>query len=308
MEQSPKLIPINKQQCRYSNCPIEAYLKNDLCFLHIKKDNKSKEVLVRSLHAYKESGQKKIIGAYLRLADFSGLRIREKTFQHCDFTGASFYGARLYKVGFDFTTIDDVNFEEVILERVDLRKVKSAEGIMLFHAVLDRALLPPIEVLGEKTVYDLIKCREPKKALDVYQKLKENYKQQGALIATGLLFELEMDRRRETGNFKDTIWLSSLWLLCGYGERPGRAFLSFITTILMFAGIYFQLTLIGPKEVVIHNDLGNALYFSVVTFTSLGYGDIRPIGIAKAFAGIEALMGIFLISLFVFVFCRKMVR
>jgi hypothetical protein len=144
--------------------------------------------------------------------------------------------------------------------------------------------------------------------LDVYQQLKETYKQQGHLIATGICFELEMDRRRETGALKEKIWLSILWLLCGYGERPERAFVGFITTIVIFAGMYYQLTLIGPENTIIHNDFGNALYFGVVTFTSLGYGDIRPTGFVKGFARIEALMGIFLISLFVFVFCRKMVR
>jgi hypothetical protein len=58
----------------------------------------------------------------------------------------------------------------------------------------------------------------------------------------------------------------------------------------------------------IRGDFWQALYFSVITFTSVGYGDIQPIGITRAFASIEALLGIFLISLFVFVFCQKMVR
>ena len=38
--------------------------------------------------------------------------------------------------------------------------------------------------------------------------------------------------------------------------------------------------------------IGDALYFSVVTLTSLGYGDIRPDGIARLFAGIEVVLGL----------------
>ena len=150
--------------------------------------------------------------------------------------------------------------------------------------------------------------QDPQKALDVYQKLRETYKVQGELIDSGICFEREMDKRREFGGWKEKLWLSVLWVLCGYGERPGRVFASFLVTIVLFALIYMNLSLVNVDGATLRYDFGNALYFSVVTFTSLGYGDIRPIGFAKMFAGIEALLGIFLISLFVFVFCRKMVR
>lgn len=33
------------------------------------------------------------------------------------------------------------------------------------------------------------------------------------------------------------------------------------------------------------------LYFSLVTYTSLGYGDIAPLGPARLLAGIESLIG-----------------
>ena len=41
---------------------------------------------------------------------------------------------------------------------------------------------------------------------------------------------------------------------------------------------------------------------------TLGYGDIRPQGLAKLVGGSEALVGLFTVSLFIFVFCRRMVR
>jgi len=50
------------------------------------------------------------------------------------------------------------------------------------------------------------------------------------------------------------------------------------------------------------------LYFSVVTFTTLGYGDIIPLGISRLFAGIEALLGGFILAIFVVVFVKKMTR
>ena len=38
------------------------------------------------------------------------------------------------------------------------------------------------------------------------------------------------------------------------------------------------------------------LYFSLVTYTSLGYGDIAPLGPARLLAGIESLIGLGLIA------------
>ena len=50
------------------------------------------------------------------------------------------------------------------------------------------------------------------------------------------------------------------------------------------------------------------LYYSVVTFTTLGYGDFTPGGLSRAIAAIEAFPGSFTIALFVVVFVKKMTR
>ena len=84
-----------------------------------------------------------------------------------------------------------------------------------------------------------------------------------------------------------------------------RTLISFLFIIFSYAGIYYmdnETTKEGePLEFL------EALYFSVVTFTSLGYGDISPLGISRFFAASEALLGVFMISLFVVVFTRKMI-
>lgn len=52
-----------------------------------------------------------------------------------------------------------------------------------------------------------------------------------------------------------------------------------------------------------------SLYFSIITFTTLGYGDLQPDGAtAKAVASIEALFGVVLIAVLVFVLTRKATR
>lgn len=49
----------------------------------------------------------------------------------------------------------------------------------------------------------------------------------------------------------------------------------------------------------------NSIYFSVVTFTTLGYGDVQPVGFAKYVAASEAVIGASLMALLVFVLGRR---
>jgi voltage-gated potassium channel Kch len=50
-----------------------------------------------------------------------------------------------------------------------------------------------------------------------------------------------------------------------------------------------------------------ALYFSVVTFTTLGYGDLIPAKQFRLLAASEALVGLLLVGLFLFTLSRRAV-
>ena len=80
--------------------------------------------------------------------------------------------------------------------------------------------------------------------------------------------------------------------------------LAIITMLIMFSvvystpldsGSYFALK-DGAKMSLERFD---AIYFSTVTFTTLGYGDITPVGHYRIFAVFEALMGYICVGLFV---------
>ena len=68
-------------------------------------------------------------------------------------------------------------------------------------------------------------------------------------------------------------------------------------------------TLESPKDAPpfwLAHILVRSLYFSVITFSTLGYGDIRPIGtVARWLAGAESLLGSILMALLVFVLTRR---
>ena len=55
-------------------------------------------------------------------------------------------------------------------------------------------------------------------------------------------------------------------------------------------------------------DREEAIYYTLVTFTTLGYGDFTPVGLSRIFAAFEAFTGSFTLALFVVVFVKKMTR
>ena len=76
---------------------------------------------------------------------------------------------------------------------------------------------------------------------------------------------------------------------------PLKVLLAYISAILICAILYFYVTGIF-KDVI---TFGDSLYFSVVTITTLGYGDFSPISaLGKTIAAFETLLGVILMGLF----------
>ncbi len=293
--------------CSANKCPLPAEDHADLCVLHTPRDGKKRDELLEAFAQIDKAGVIRIRDLYLVDADLSGINLHLKNLQFSNLTGASLQNARLNKVGFDFSKLDEVNFESAILEKCDLRRATSARDIKWFEVIFDGVQIPSFSHVGLHTIYEEGEEADLSRAQFVFRQFKEGYKNQGDHDASGLFYEREMDMKRRTGKFLERAWLTMLWALCGYGEKPMRSVAAFFVTIFGFAFGYYFCELRGPSGLIRYDYL-KSLYFSVVTFTSLGYGDVTPRGFARFLAGSEALLGVFLISLFVFVFCRRMVR
>ncbi len=97
------------------------------------------------------------------------------------------------------------------------------------------------------------------------------------------------------------------YLVWGHGERPARAFLAaialiFITSFFYMSGYFYS------AGAVFKPDFFQAFYFSAVTFTTVGYGDIVPVGINRLVAVTESFCGLFFIPLFIVALSRKYLR
>jgi len=128
-------------------------------------------------------------------------------------------------------------------------------------------------------------------------------------------------------------WITSAFsnMVYGYGEKPWNVVKTALAIIIIFA-ISFSLIGLGNPEIIelkgaaIRSESGNivdltskgllknnvirnfpdSLYFSTITFTTLGYGDFRPLERwGRILAGSEAFIGAFMMALFVYTFARR---
>ncbi len=100
-----------------------------------------------------------------------------------------------------------------------------------------------------------------------------------------------------------------------YATSPGRVLLSVVVFWFFFGLLYFFTELSGMGKTV--SAVGNpdhlsillqSFYHSAITFFTIGYGDVYPMGLSRVFSGIEGFMGVFMMSYFTVAFVRKVLR
>lgn len=153
--------------------------------------------------------------------------------------------------------------------------------------------------------------KEFSEAKEVYLLLKNNFHSIGKYENESWASKKEKDMERKDNCHFKTLhkWLWSCFLngIFGYGEQPGKVILSAILIILIFT---FLFMISGVSSTGIGGSTSkyflDCVYFSTVTFTTLGYGDFRPLeGWGRIFAGTEAFIGAFMMALFVYTFARR---
>lgn len=233
-------------------------------------------------------------------------------FNGAEFQGRTWISPKLIKKSISFVL---ANLENVSLTPLDFDK----NACIYFT----RARLRNTEI-RRKDIESHIAQEKQKKlseAKEVYLLLKNNFHSLGRYDDESWAFrkEKEMERKSYFHRRSFLKWLGSMFLniLYGYGEKPLRVIRSVLIEIVVFAFLFMILGIRTAGNVALrHNILGlkslpwrdllDCLYFSTVTFTTLGYGDFRPLeGWSRLIAGVEAFTGAFMMALFVYTFARR---
>lgn len=129
--------------------------------------------------------------------------------------------------------------------------------------------------------------------LNGFKTFKKIYESQGEdhLAKSYYILENEFIRSKLTGwNFMTKSLSYYYWQ---YGSKPHRIIYCSIAAIILFSLVYWlnsDLISMNTKEG--NFNFGDSIYFSTITFTTLGYGDFSPQGWLKILASLESFLGV----------------
>lgn len=278
--------------------------------------------------------------------DFSGLDLRNSSFSQAEISDSLFIGTVLSgcdMIGSKFNSCDfigsemqDSNYTRAVFSHCsfshsDLASSYFVEahfkevdfmGASLYEAVLWNADLAGAKNLKKRNFRDpLSRSQDPKTGLsekdplmatESYRSLKRHFYQKGYYedASWAAYQELTMERKHFLKK-KDPRFLASLLMdvLSGYTEKPARVILSSFGIIFSFGCIYYWLDAVCPSINPGGGSIGfwNNLYFSFITFTTVGFGDFVPRAhlLVKALVAAESFSGPFMAGLFIFTLTRR---
>ncbi len=119
----------------------------------------------------------------------------------------------------------------------------------------------------------------------------------------------------EAASWKERIVTFISWILgslnrliWGYGELPFRTFTIVCAVIILSACCYYVSGTVLTGGSVQKIDLFESLYMSIITYTTVGYGDYLPAGWVRGVAAVEALSGVLITPLFLIALTRRYLR
>jgi len=206
--------------------------------------------------------------------------------------------------------IGKISFERACLENIYL-DIELVKGVLVDFT---DASLRNTKIEKNKIENHIFQERKKEfsKANEVYLLLKNNFHSIGQYEDENWAFKKEKDMERKTNCHFKTLhkWLWSCFLngIFGYGMQPSKVIMSAILIITLFAFLFMNpgiSNVVGIEEIT-SNNFFDCIYFSTITFTTLGYGDFRPLeGWGRILAGSEAFIGAFMMALFVYTFARR---
>jgi hypothetical protein len=322
--------PLAQHRCSFvfadgSTCSGEADAEGGLCFWHDPRAAKNGPEVKQRLEQWAQSGRS-MEGFVLRQASLEGVRLhRGYDLRRADLSRANLQGASLFNLD-----LRGAQLLKTDLSRANLNHAKLG-GADLLGVMLEGTKLEEVDwgevVLQEARADAVLAEGKPeeaarlyKEAEEVYRNLRRTYDASGYLQDAGRFFYREMVMRRKLMPrwSAPRIWSKLVDLVCGYGESPPRVLIFAALVIFGSAALYLILGVHTPHGFLIlepHLGFGEnfgryltCVYYSLVTYCTIGYGDILPVGYSRAVAVTEGFIGAFSMALFILVFSKKMTR
>ncbi|WP_123538554.1 pentapeptide repeat-containing protein [Halosimplex salinum] len=324
-----------------TTCWREVWEDEDRCLWHADVDVKPRAALEDA----DPGDQERLDGAVLRRVSLNGVDWFEGcTLVGAELTAVDLHDASLARVDLREASLEHVaarraDFSEANLEDASLN-VCDLRGTDLTGARFDQAVFSNVRIsrsttFGETVVYedelDGLEedsyLRSAQAAIWSYREIRDLHEGNALPIEARSYYLDEKDMRRRLawheGKYGTALKAEGSRWVTGYGMSHWRV-LGASAALIVACAIMYPLT--GGIQETAGNDtttwslespedappyyvaliLVKSLYFSAITFSTLGYGDIRPVGAAaRGVAGVESLLGSILMALLVFVLSRR---
>ena len=261
--------------------------------------------------------------------DLRGIRIEQTQLDGATLRNVNLRWSAIRDVGFKGTQLIDCNlsqatwtgcyFRHTVFERCDIVNAKF-ERSDFSNARIEDSRLDFTSFRECEITLQTIRFRDdisPRVLARVCRNLKLNAMAMGHFADAGELTYMEKTHERHTlhhhaftteherlgervkalRDWVVSVFLSLLW---GYGEKPERI------TLVMAVAIFFFGTLQYWLDGIPGASFGAHLYFSGITFLTIGYGDLVPVApIPRLLAVIEGVVGITVLGMLIASWTKK---
>ena len=262
----------------------------------------------------------------LKFADMKNAKLVNADLSHADLTRADFSGASLYGVNLEGANLFKANFEGTNLKAANMKNCN------LLGVDLTAAKLNNVDWGDEHKVINEVEAEQAiadgdhqtandkyKEAEDVYRNLKINLQAQTLGEDVGQVFLREMITKRKQLPMFSPLRIASkiAYLTTGYGEKIGNILYTVIGSIVSCAFLYgIEGVSYGDKLLKFEgtqsfaemlNVFGDLFYFSVVVFSTVGFGEILPIGpLGKTLMIFEGLIGGLILAILIIAIYKQL--
>lgn len=251
----------------------------------------------------------------------SNSNLSKSNFKDASLFGINLKGSNLFKANFEGANLNNANLKKCNLLGVNLTNTK------LKNVKWDDDFIVINEIEADK----LIKKKDYKNALikykeaeDIYRALKISMQSQTLGYETGEFFIREMIVKRKQLNKLSARRIGSkiIEVTTGYGERLKNIFITMLSIIVIcmflygIEGVRYSDPIHGDRIIGFFNEdirnfgilntIGNLFYFSVVVYSTVGFGEIIPIGpLGKTVMIIEGIIGGLVLAILIIALYKK---
>ena len=245
-------------------------------------------------------------GIRIEQTQLDGALLKNVNLRWSTFRDVGFKGTRLLKCNLSQASFAECYFRRAHFERCDAINAKF-ESCDFSNARIESSRLDFATFKTCEITLPVIAFRpdaNPQVLVRVCRNLKLNAMSMGHFADAGELTFMEKtyERRalfqrafgakaqgKEGGGGAAAAWLGSLLLnwIWGYGEKPWRMVLAIAVAICAFGTLQYALDAVPGSGWWVH------VYFSGITFLTIGYGDLSPVGaLPRLLAVLEGAAGI----------------